>query len=92
MLQNYGSTYHTALSHITQWGAIRDVDNDKVTMPYSTEKMPFQQTKLSIRRYRNMWGGVRTNEYDDGLLVSKYIAKPDYASITIEHLNIYGGL
>ncbi len=35
---------------------------------------------------------VRTNEYDDGLLISKYIPKPDYATLTIEHSSIYGGL
>jgi hypothetical protein len=94
MLQSYGSTHHTALSHITQWRAIRDADDDKITMPYSTKKMTFKQTKLSIERSCiGICGvGVRTNEYDDGLLVSIYIPKPDYASITIEHLSIYGGL
>jgi hypothetical protein len=35
---------------------------------------------------------VRTNEYDDGLLVGKYLPKPDHAPFTIEHLNIYGAL
>jgi len=58
-------------------------------MPYPAEKMPFKQTELSIGKYRKKRGWyMRTNEYDDGLLVSKYIPKPDYASITIEYLNI----
>jgi len=54
--------------------------------------MPFKQTKLSIRDIGMCGLAVRTNEYDDGLLISKYIPKPDYATLTIEHSSIYGGL
>lgn len=58
MLQSYGSTHHAALSHITQWRAIRDADDDKITMPYSTEKMTFKTNKSVSRKtlYRNMRG------------------------------------
>jgi hypothetical protein len=66
--------------------------HDKAMMSYPTEKMPFKKTKLSMEDIGIYEVGVRTNEYDDGLLVSKYIPEPDCASITVEHLNIYGGI
>ena len=67
---------------------------DKGRGSYPTEEMAFRandEVKVNICAHCSGSGIIRTDEYDDGLLVGEYVTKADLSALLVEHVDVCGG-